>query len=101
MPDEQAVRDALRVVDDPEVGMNIVDLGLVYVVDVTEAVVRVALTMTTAACPMTDMIVAQARGVLEALVPVGMVVDIALVWDPPWSPQMMSPAAKEHFGWTT
>jgi metal-sulfur cluster biosynthetic enzyme len=101
MPDEQAVRDALRVVDDPEVGMNIVDLGLVYVVDVTEAAVRVALTMTTAACPMTDMIVAQARGVLEALVPVGMVVDIALVWDPPWSPQMMSPAAKEHFGWTT
>ena len=101
MPDEQAVRDALRVVDDPEVGMNIVDLGLVYVVDVTKAAVRVALTMTTAACPMTDMIVAQARGVLEALVPVGMVVDIALVWDPPWSPQMMSPAAKEHFGWTT
>ena len=100
MPDEQAVRDALRVVDDPEVGMNIVDLGLVYVVDVTEAAVRVALTMTTAACPMTDMIVAQARGVLEALVPVGMVVDIALVWDPPWTPDKMSGIAKEHFGWT-
>jgi metal-sulfur cluster biosynthetic enzyme len=101
MPDEQAVRDALRVVDDPEVGMNIVDLGLVYGVDVTDAAVRVALTMTTAACPMTDMIVEQARGVLDALVPVGTVVDIALVWDPPWSPHMMSPAAKEHFGWTT
>jgi len=52
MPDDDAVREALRQVDDPEAGMNIVDLGLVYGVDVTPDAVHVDLTMTTAACPM-------------------------------------------------
>src|SRR5690242_9167884 len=56
MPDDDAIREALRAVDDPEAGMNIVDLGLVYEVDVSDEAVRVAMTMTTAACPMTDMI---------------------------------------------
>ena len=56
LPEEDELRDALRNVDDPEVGMNIVDLGLVYDIDVDDNGVRIDITMTTAACPMADMI---------------------------------------------
>ena len=100
MPDDDAVREALRQVDDPEAGMNIVDLGLVYGVDVMDGAVHVDLTMTTAACPMADMIVAQVNDVITAIVPVGTAVDVELVWDPPWTPDKMSGIAREHFGWT-
>ncbi|HEX6136393.1 MAG TPA: metal-sulfur cluster assembly factor [Casimicrobiaceae bacterium] len=100
MPDDEAVREALRQVDDPEAGMNIVDLGLVYLVEVAPGAVHVDMTMTTAACPMTDMIVEQARDVVGAIVPVGTAVDVRLVWDPPWTPDKMSGIAKEHFGWS-
>lgn len=99
MPDDEAVREALRQVDDPEAGMNIVELGLVYGVDVSAFAVRVDMTMTTAACPMTDMITDQARSVIVAIVPEGTAVDIRLVWDPPWTPDKMTGIAKEHFGW--
>ena len=99
MPDDEAVREALRQVDDPEAGMNIVELGLVYGVDVSEDAVRVDMTMTTAACPMTDMITDQAHSVIAAIVPDGTTVDIRLVWDPPWTPDKMTGIAKEHFGW--
>jgi metal-sulfur cluster biosynthetic enzyme len=100
MPDDEAVREALRRVDDPEAGMNIVELGLVYGIEVTPDAVRVDMTMTTAACPMADMITDQARGAIAAIVPEGTAVDIRLVWDPPWTPDKMTGIAKEHFGWT-
>ncbi len=99
MPDDDAVREALRAVDDPEAGMNIVDLGLVYGIEVEEHAVRVDVTMTTAACPMADMIVDNARSVIRALVPDEVEVDVRLVWDPPWTPDKMTGIAKEHFGW--
>jgi metal-sulfur cluster biosynthetic enzyme len=101
MPDDQAVREALRAVDDPEAGMNIVDLGLVYGVEFGDAAVRVEMTMTTAACPMTGMIVEQARDAVNRIVPDGTAVDIALVWEPAWTPDKMTDIAKEHFGWTS
>lgn len=101
MPGDEAVWEALRQVDDPEAGMNIVDLGLVYGVEVTGSAVNVDLTMTTAACPMTDMIVEQARGVVEGIVPQGTAVDVHLVWDPPWTPDRMTGIAKSHFGWSS
>ena len=100
MPDDDAVREALRQVDDPEAGMNIVDLGLVYGVDVAAGGVRVEMTMTTAACPMADMIVEQVRDAIAAIVPDDTSVDVQLVWDPPWTPDKMSGIAREHFGWT-
>jgi metal-sulfur cluster biosynthetic enzyme len=98
--DQEAILEALRQVDDPEAGMNIVDLGLVYVVDVQPGEVSVDLTMTTAACPMADMIVEQARDAITAAVAPDTAIDVRLVWDPPWTPDRMSGIAREHFGWT-
>lgn len=100
LPDDEAVREALRQVDDPEAGMNIVDLGLVYGIEVTADAVHVDLTMTTAACPMVDMITDQARNVIAAIVPPDTTIDVRLVWDPPWTPDKMTGIAKDHFGWT-
>ena len=96
---EEAVRQALRQVIDPEVGMNIVDLGLVYGIRIGEGALQVDLTMTSPACPMGDMVVDEAREALEGLVPAGTEVTVDLVWEPPWEPSRMSDSAKGHFGW--
>ena len=98
-PDDDAVRDALMQVDDPEAGMNIVDLGLVYRIDVAGDAVEVDLTMTTAACPMADMIVDQARTAIESIAGESMHIEVNLVWDPPWTPDRMTDLARQHFGW--
>lgn len=100
MPDDEAVREALRRVDDPEAGMNIVDLGLVYGVEVAADAVHVDLTMTTAACPMADMIIEEVRDVIASITPTDTRIDVTLVWEPPWTPDKMTGIAKEHFGWT-
>ena len=99
VPDESAVREALSQVDDPEAGMNIVELGLVYGVEVAPGEVLVDLTMTTAACPMADLILEQAHDAVVAAVPEGTRVEVRLVWDPPWTPDRMTGIAREHFGW--
>jgi metal-sulfur cluster biosynthetic enzyme len=99
LPTDEAVWDALRTVNDPEVGMNVVDLGLVYGVAVEGADVRVALTMTSPACPLGDVIVENAAAAIRAAAPEARTVDIALVWDPPWTPDRMSDAARAKFGW--
>jgi len=99
LPDDDAIREALRQVEDPEAGMNIVDLGLVYGIEVADAAVHIDLTMTTAACPMADMIMDQAREAVAAVVPPGTTIDVQLVWDPPWTPDKMTGIAREHFGW--
>lgn len=99
LPTEKEVREALRSVDDPEVGINIVDLGLVYRVDLTPERVRVEMTMTTPACPMGDYITDHARRAVGSLLPDGVGVDVELVWDPIWTPDRMSESAKQTFGW--
>jgi metal-sulfur cluster biosynthetic enzyme len=97
--EEERVREALRSVDDPEVGMNIVDLGLVYRIDIAPERVHVELTMTTPACPMGDLITENARRAVSAALPEEVAVDVALVWDPPWTPDLMSESARQTFGW--
>ncbi len=97
--DDDLVRDALRQVVDPEAGMNIVDLGLVYDIASGDAGVVVQMTMTSAACPMTEMIVDEAVTALEQSLPRGTAVQVQLVWDPPWTPERMSEVARGHFGW--
>ena len=100
LPDDDAVREALRQVDDPEAGMNIVELGLVYGIEVSADAVLIDITMTTAACPMAEMIMDQARDAVAGVVPPGTPIDVRLVWDPPWTPDKMTGIAREHFGWT-
>jgi metal-sulfur cluster biosynthetic enzyme len=99
LPSEDRIRGALCTVDDPEVGMNIVDLGLVYRIDIAPERVRVELTMTTPACPMGDLICENAQRAVRAVAPEGVAVEVALVWDPPWTPDMMSESARQTFGW--
>jgi metal-sulfur cluster biosynthetic enzyme len=99
LPDEDALLDALRTVVDPEAGMNIVDLGLVYGIDVADPGVTVRMTMTSAACPMADLITDEVRAALAAALPAAVPVHVEMVWDPPWTPDRMSGIAREHFGW--
>ncbi len=91
--------DALREVLDPELGINIVDLGLVYDVAVEDAAVRVAVTMTTPACPLHGHVVDAIEFVLRRDLPHLRRVDVRLVWDPPWHPGMMSHEARRQLGW--
>ena len=99
LPDEASIRNLLRRVVDPEVGMNIVDLGLVYRVEATPQRVLVEMTMTSPACPLGEMITDEVKDVLARALPPGCATDILLVWEPPWQQSMMSAAGKWHFGW--
>jgi metal-sulfur cluster biosynthetic enzyme len=96
---EEEVLTVLRSVIDPEIGMNIVDLGLVYGVEISDHKLHVDLTMTTPACPMGEMILDDVREVLSSLEPADVEIDISLVWDPPWSPDRMSEYARKQLGW--
>ena len=92
------VRDVLRRVVDPEIGLNIVDLGLVYAIERHGGGFRIVLTMTSPACPMGDLIIDEARSELAAARPDDAPPVIDLVWDPPWVPAMMSPQARLRLG---
>lgn len=85
-----AVREALREIIDPEIGINIVDLGLVYGIEIDGTLVRVSMTMTTPACPLGSYLKNLVLSTLKERVPDVEAADIALVWDPPWSPDRMS-----------
>ena len=95
-----AVVAALERVVDPEVGLNIVDVGLVYGVRVAEGRMDVEITMTSAACPVIDVIVEDAEEGLDRALPPDLLVHVELVWDPPWTPERMSEAAQARFGWS-
>ena len=101
-PSADAIREALRAVDDPEVGMNIVDLGLVYGIDIAPHRIRIELTMTTPASPMGDLITDDVHRAVGALLPdrAAWNVDVELVWEPAWTPALMSEQARRAFGWS-
>ncbi len=94
---EDVVKDALKDVIDPELGYNIVDLGLVYGVTVTRSQVDVVMTMTTPGCPATDYI---REGTYQRLLGIDGVreANVNVVWSPPWEPSLMSEDAKQYFG---
>jgi metal-sulfur cluster biosynthetic enzyme len=99
MPTEEDMLDALRTVQDPEAGMSIVELGLVYGVQAVPAGATVRMTMTSPACPMGDYLCDAVRDTLRARFPELEKVDVELVWDPPWTPERMSEEARNFFGW--
>lgn len=99
MPSEELLRTALRRVIDPEAGMNIVDLGLVYGIDAAPGKVSIVMTMTTPACPMSAMIMADVEREARTVTPDAVEIEVQLVWEPPWDASMLSAYAKEHFGW--
>ena len=100
MVTKEQVLDALKEVHDPEIPVNVVDLGLIYGVEVTPEKVQVTMTLTTPGCGMAHSIAMQVKqrtlqvpGVKEATVTV--------VWEPKWDPSKMSPAAKQKLGFPT
>lgn len=97
--DKAFILDRLRQVIDPEVGINIVNLGLIYGIEVSRELISIRMTMTSPACPMGEMILDDIDRVLDAALPPDVRIDLALVWDPPWTPEHMKGSAREHFGW--
>jgi metal-sulfur cluster biosynthetic enzyme len=95
--DEAAVRQALRAVKDPEVGLNIIDLGLVYDVEIDDGKVGVKMTLTSPGCPVGPQIMADADGVIRAMDGVEDV-RIELVWEPFWTPERIDPKVRSYLG---
>jgi metal-sulfur cluster biosynthetic enzyme len=92
------VLEALKAVIDPELGINIVDLGLVYDVDITEGNVHVTYTLTTMGCPIGPLVEAQMHQLIDPLPGIDSF-EAEMVLRPPWSPEMMSEEAKEALGY--
>ena len=90
------IREALRRVVDPEIGVNIVDLGLVYRIEVESGRARIAMTMTSPTCPLADYLKDLVTSAIRRHVPDVVDVDINLEWEPPWDPDMMSDAARQQ-----
>lgn len=86
------IEEALRDVIDPELGINIVDLGLLYGVNFQDDEIILDMTLTSAACPLTDVIEEQAR---QALEPFGYPVVLNWVWMPPWGPERITDEGRE------
>lgn len=98
-PTREQIMEALKPVQDPEIGVGIVDLGLVYDADVTEdGKIQVKMTLTTPACPYADKLLEMAHMAVQKVEGVTQV-EILLVWDPPWDPKdMASDYAKDVLG---
>jgi metal-sulfur cluster biosynthetic enzyme len=97
MPSREEVIDALRAVEDPELGMDIVELGLLYDVEVEGPKVHMTYSLTSMGCPVGPMIEQQMLEVVESLEGVENV-QAELTWEPPWSPEKMSDDAKFILG---
>jgi metal-sulfur cluster biosynthetic enzyme len=96
LPDQ--LRDAFRRVYDPEFGVSIEDLGLIYDITVEGDVARIVMTLTSMYCPAGDVILGGIKSAAEA-VPGIREAQVELVWDPGWTPEMLSPAARTQLGW--
>jgi metal-sulfur cluster biosynthetic enzyme len=99
MVKQEDVLQTLRGVNDPEVGVNIVDLGLIYSTEIHDDSVRIVMTMTTPACPMHSYLTEEVREAILSQHEEVENVNVELVWDPAWSPQMISEKGKRQLGW--
>lgn len=97
MDEKEAILENLKGVEDPELGVNIVDLGMIYEVEIEGGEARIVMTLTTMGCPMHDAIVRGATKAAERVVGEGKA-HVTLTFDPPWDPERMSNAAKNKLG---
>jgi metal-sulfur cluster biosynthetic enzyme len=97
MVTHEQVLEALKQVIDPELFVNVVDLGLIYKVDIQDKAVALDMTMTSPACPAGPQLVAQSKKAIESLEE-GTQANIQIVLTPPWTPDRMTEAARDHLG---
>ncbi len=91
---KEQILEELKAVEDPEIGMDVVNLGLVYEVNIDNDKVYIKMTMTAPTCPVTPWILSEVQKIVENLQEVEMA-DVELVWEPPWNPKMMSEEARD------
>ena len=97
MVTEDAVFEAVKEIIDPEVGINIVDMGLIYGVDIEDETVNITMTLTSPGCPAGGQLINGTQHVTQQLEGVGEV-NINVVWTPRWTPEMMTEEAKDELG---
>jgi metal-sulfur cluster biosynthetic enzyme len=98
-PVDPEIERAMRAVMDPEIGLDVVSLGLVYRAWREDRVAHVVMTMTTPACPLHEMITEDVTSAVSTMVRGIDEVDVQLVFEPRWSPARMSEEAKSQLGW--
>lgn len=96
---EEDILESLKFVIDPEVGVNVVDLGLIYEVELFGTAVKITMTLTTPGCPLHDTIEEAIQRIMGTRHPNITEAKTELVWDPPWDTDMISDAGKRALGW--
>jgi metal-sulfur cluster biosynthetic enzyme len=99
VPTMAKVVEALHGIIDPELGLDIVDLGLVYDVTILDRDVEIKMTLTSLGCPVGPAMVNGAKRAVEMGVPGVRTCTVTLVWEPPWTHEQLSPAARSAMGW--
>jgi metal-sulfur cluster biosynthetic enzyme len=94
---EKQVRDALKGVKDPELHLDLVVLGLVYDIEIDDADVKARISLTSPMCPVAGQIVEDAKKAIEAVEGIG-TAEVELTFDPPWTPERMSPLIRASLG---
>jgi len=97
MPEAALIYEKLKEIYDPEVGINIVDMGLIYSLDIIDNKVEITMTLTSPGCPAGPQILSQVDNQVKTFADVEDV-DIKVVWSPPWSPDMLSEEARDQLG---
>jgi len=95
---EQLITENLKQIYDPEIPMNIVDLGLIYGFEWTDDSVKLKMTLTAPGCPVAGILAEEVKLAIEK-VPHVQGATVEMIWDPPWSPDRMSDFAKRQFGY--
>lgn len=97
--EEQRIYKALQSVIDPEIGENLIDLGLIYGIRIDDNTARVTFSMTSYACPMSEMVIEDIHDTLRKTLADSIEIDLDLVWEPAWEPSMIEPEARKRLGW--
>ena len=99
VPTEQNIRTLLTEIIDPETGISILDMGLIYEIRIAPEHIHIRMTTTSPACPVGAMLTDEIRTALSRRYSTALDINIELTYDPPWEPSMMSETARRQFGW--